>query len=194
MGVIGTAVGIALPTPGVTAGPQWASDLNTFLTEVKTRLESLINSSSITLTTGDVIHGSRTINLAAAAGQSGGATWTKGTGASAGYWLGAAAADTVELPIPLEVNQRLTAVRITGRSVGTAWTGRLWKIDTSAGTRTQVGATLTSNILTSIEELAITGLTETVANNIHYIIEWTAGAALTRFLGAEAVYDRTVAT
>lgn len=194
MGVIGDAITQPLPTVGVTTGPTWASEIVDFLTEVQTRLEALVDSSSILLTTGDVKHVTRYLSLAAAMGMSTTATWTGGTGGTAAYWLGAGAANTVEFPIPMDRNRRITAVSMTGRSTGTAWTWRLWKIDRSASTRTQISTTQTSGTGTTIETLPITGLTETVAAGFDYVAEWTSGAVSTRCLGIEIAYDRQVAT
>jgi hypothetical protein len=194
MGVIGTAISESLPTVGTTAGPTWASDLNAFLEEVTTRLEALIDSGSILLTTGDVKHSTRYVQQGAAAGQSLTATWTPATGATAGYWLGAGAADTVEFSPPIERNRRITALRMTGRSVGTAWTFKAWLVTHSTGARAQLGTTQTSGTATSIETLNITGLTTTLASGQSIVLEWTSGAALTRCIAVTAEYDRQVAT
>lgn len=194
MSIIGQAFTADPPAVG-DAGPTWASTLLTYLAEVEERLAAMIDSTSILVTTGDVKHGTRYVHLPAALGQTGGATWTKGTGSTAGYFLGAAAGDTVEFGLPVERYRRVTAVRMTGRSTGTAWTYRLWKVDRTAGTRTQVGSTQTSGTATSIETLSVSGITETVADTpIDYIAEWTAGAASTRCLGVTVEYDRQVAT
>lgn len=193
MSIIGQAFTADPPAVG-DSGPTWASTLLTYLAEVEERLAAMLDSTSITLTTGDVIHGTRYLQQGAAAGQSLTATWTPGTGSTAGYWLGAGAANTVEFAPPLCRNQRVTALRMTGRSTGTAWTYRAWLVDVSAGTRTQLGSTQTSGVLTSIEELSITGLTTTLADNQNIVLEWTSGAASTRCLGIEVEYDRAVAT
>lgn len=194
MGVIGEAFSETLPTVSTTAGPTWASSINAALTEIMARCAALLDSTSIELTTGDVIHGTRYMHAGAAAGQSLTATWTPGTGSTAAYWLGAGASDTVEFAPAVHRNTRITAVRMTGRSVATAWTFRVWLIDTAAGTRSQLGSTQTSGTSTSIEELSVTSLTTTLANGQHIIAEWTSGAALTRCIGIEVEYDRTVAT
>lgn len=133
------------------------------------------------------------LQLGAAAGQSLTATWTPATGGVAAYWLGAGAANTVEFAIPLERSRRVTAVRMTGRSVGTAWTFRVWLIDEIAGTRAQLGATKTSGVASTREELAVTGLTTTLADGQHVVAEWTSGAALTRCYAVELEYDRKMA-
>lgn len=192
MGVLGQA--FAQPLPAVT-DPNWGPTVNAALNELIARCSTQIDSSSVTVTTGDVKHGTRTTHLGAAAAQSGGATWTKGVGSSSSYWLGAAAADTVEWTLPMCRNERLLAVRVSGRSVATAWTARVWLQDHSAGTRTQLGTTATSGALTSIEELAIPGgVSVTLADNQDIVVEWTAGAALTRALAIEFDFDRQVAT
>lgn len=192
MGVLGQAISQPVPNVG---DANWGATLNALLIELIARCSTLIDSTSILITTGDVKHGTRTGQLGAAAAQSGGATWTKGTGSTASYWLGAAAADTVEWTLPMCKNERLTAVRVSGRSVGTAWTARVWLQDHSAGTRSQLGTTLTSGVLTSIEELPIPALTPTtLADNQDIVVEWTAGAALTRALAIEFDVDRQVAT
>lgn len=193
MSIIGQAFTADPPAVG-DSGPTWASTLLTYLAEVEERLAAMLDSTSITLTTGDVIHGTRYLQQGAADGQSLTATWTPGTGATAGYWLGAGAANTVEFTPPLCRYQRVTALRMTGRSTGTAWTFRAWLVDASAGTRTQLGSTQTSGTATSIEELSVTGLTTTLADNQNIVLEWTSGAASTRCLGIEVVYDRAVAT
>lgn len=192
-GVVGDSFTQTVPTPGVTVGPTWASNINDVLTELITRVSADIDSASINITTGDVRHSTRNKQFGAAFCHSGTATWTPGTGATGAYWLGGGAANTVECAFEMDRNQRITAVRMTGRSVATAWTFRLWRIDHSAGTRTQLGATQTSGTATSIEELSITGLTETVDDNENIVAEWTSGAASTRMLAVEISYDRTTA-
>lgn len=192
MGVLGQA--FTQPLPAVN-DPSWGTTLNAALTEVIARVSTLIDSTSIAVTTADVKHGTRTLPLAAADGQSGGATWTKGTGSTAAYWLAVAATDTVEWRPPICRNERVTQVRVSGRSVATPWTARLWLVDITSGSRTQVGTTLTSGTTTSIEVLAVPGLTPvTLAANQHLVLEWTAGAALTRGIGLEVDFDRQVAT
>lgn len=193
-GVVGDSISESLPTVGVTTGPTWATQINAFLTEVRARLEADIDSGSITLTTGDVVHASRNVQMGAAACHSATATWTPGTGSTGAYWLGGGAANTVECAVPLERFQRVTAVRMTGRSTATAWTFRAWLVDTATGTRTQLGSTQTSGTATSIEELSVTGLTTTLADGQHIVLEWTSGAASTRMIAVEVTYDRTVAT
>jgi hypothetical protein len=193
---IGDALTESMPTVGVTAGPTWASDINAWAAEVEAAIEAMIDSDSITLTTGDVIHSTRRVLMGAGAGQgSSGATWTPPTGSTAGYYLATGAADTVEFHPRLEANQRITACRITGRCAGvTAWTAKAWLVDSAAGTRTQLGTTQTSGTAAAIEEMSITSLTTTLADGQYIELEWTSGAANNRCLAAEVQYDRTVAT
>lgn len=193
MGVLGQAFTPPLPAVG---DPNWGTTINAALIELIARVSTLIDASSIALSTADVIHGIRTEQIGAAAGQSGGATWTKGTGATGGYWLGAAAADTVEYPIRMAKNERVRALRVSGRSTGTAWTARLWVVDITTLARTQVGTTITSGVATSIEVLSMAGLGTGVvlAANQSLVVEWTAGAAASRSIGYEVDFDRAVAT
>lgn len=194
MGNIGDPFAPAQPTIGE-AGPAWASDNNAVAAELIARVIQKIDSGSISLTAAEFPHAARTIQVAAADGQSGGATWTKGTGTASGRWTGAAAADTVEVTLRLERNQRLRAVRVAGKSTATAWSARVWAVDATTGIRSQVGTTLISGVLTSFEFLPIPnwpGTPPTVAANIHYVLEFTAGAAGTLFIGAEYDYDRQV--
>lgn len=197
MGVLGQAFAYVTsvlndPTPG------WVNNVNNILNELITRCSTLIDSASIALTTGDLIHGTRTIQVAAAIGQPSGATWVKGAGAAAGYFQGAAATDTVEVALKIHRYQQVTGVRVSGRSTTTAWTARVWLVDNSAGgggSRTQLGSTLTSGTATSVEQLAIPSFPATqLAAGQAIVVEWTAGAASTRFLGMEVDYKRVVNT
>lgn len=194
MGILGQAISQVLPNI-LDAGTGWATAVNAYATELGQRCSTLIDSASILLTTGGFPHATVTIQAGAADGQGSGTTWTKGTGGTAGYHLGVGATDTVEWAIKLTRFQRLKAVRISGRSVGTAWTGRVWLVDHSAGTRTQLGSTLTSAALTTIEVLPVAGISPTqLAANQHIVVEWTSGAAATRALACEVDFDRVVAT
>lgn len=192
MGVLGQP--FSQPLPAVN-DPSWGTTLNAALIEIIARVSTLIDSPSIAVTTGDVKHGTRTMQLGAAAAQSGGATWTKGTGSTSSYWLGVLAGDTVEWTLPLCKNERLSAVRVSGRSTGVAWNARVWLQDHTTLSRTQLGTTLISGVTTSIEEIVIpTFSATTLAANQDIVVEWTAMAAGTRAIAIEFDADRQVAT
>lgn len=99
------------------------------------------------------------------------------------------------LAIPLRVGDRITRVDVQGRHIGASGTfsALLWKVDKNNGTTTQVGSTATSaSGSTADEEISISGLTETVAADDCYFVEWkaTAAAIPQRFYGASITYDR----
>jgi hypothetical protein len=198
MGKIGDPFTQPQPTL-LEAGPAWASDNNGVTTELIARVAVPVDGPSIVLTQGEFPHATRTNTVAAADGQGSGTTWTKGAGATAGYHLAVGATDTVEYGSRLQTFQRLRNVFVTGRSVATAWTARLWLIDqnSAGGTRTQVGTTLTSAALTSVERLAIPGMPALgvqLAAGQSLVLEWTSGAAATRSMGCEFAFDRAVGT
>ena len=144
MAGFGSAPTSPLPTVGVTIGPSWASQLNTALLELQTIVTPRLGNAQIDLgTDADVKHGTRTVYYHAGAGQPTGTSAF--TGGSSMYWQGAAAGDTVVVPLEQAINERITAVSVYGRANGaTAWTWKLYSVNLLSGVVTQVGSTQTS--------------------------------------------------
>lgn len=192
MGKIGDPFIPPLPLIGED-GPAWASDNNAVEAEAISRLSTLIDGTSISLTQAEFPHGLRPLVYPAAAGQGSGTTWTKGTGTAAGYHLAAGAADTVEWGIAIGLNQRLRQAWVTGRSTATSWVARVWLIDANsgAGVRSQIGS-VTSAGLTSVERLLITPVLFQLTAGQSIVVEWTSGSAAARAIQCECYYDRLV--
>lgn len=99
------------------------------------------------------------------------------------------------LPVALAVGDRIKRVDVQGRHVGAAGTfdATLWKVNKATGAIAKVGATATSaSGATADQEISISGLTETVAADTAYWIEWIANTAANdqRCYGASVTYDR----
>lgn len=191
-GPIGTPMVTPLPVAGVTAGPAWASMLLARFVEVQAYLEAKLTNASLNLSAdADVLHGPRTVEYGAALAHPVGATFQAG---ALQYMLAAGAADTVTQAFPRAVNDRITAVSVTGRANGvTAWSWKLFSVNMSTGVVTQVGTTQTSAITAAISTLPITLLTSTIGASTYLVAEWTSGAAANRYLGSELIFDKVVA-
>lgn len=188
-GPIGTAMTSPLPTVLVDTDAAGTSAFITFLAEVKQYLEAKVGNTSFTIADADVKHGTRTVYYHAGVGvPTAGSAFTAGTSM---FWQGAAAGDTVVVPLKQAINERVTAVSVYGRSAGvTAWTWKLWQQNLSTGTVTQIGSTQTSGTAAFIEKKSITGLTTTIASDIVIVAEWTAGANGNRVYGVEVQFDK----
>lgn len=186
------------PIPTINeAGPAWGNDANAVFNEVISRLTQTIDSPSIALTTGDVKHATRTRLLGAASAMGPSADWNAASAGNSAFWAGAGATDSVEWVPPIEANQRLTAVRVTGRVAGvaTAWSFKVWLNTPSAGTRAQLGTTQTSaTTINTISQLTLSGINTTLAAGQYISVEWISGAASNRAIHMEYDYDRQVAT
>lgn len=189
MAGFGSAPVSPLPVVGVDVGPAWASALNTAIAELQAIVTPKLGNTQLNVTDADIKHGTRTFQIAAAAGVGVGAAFNAGL---LQYWQGAAAGDTVTFSIsPIAVNDRVTAVYVYGRANGvTAWSWKLYTLNMTTGVVTQVGATQTSLTPANIQALPITGLTQTLALDTVLIAEWTAGAAGNRCLGGAVQFDK----
>jgi hypothetical protein len=182
----GVAFVQALPTPGVTASPQFESDLIAWCQEAEAKLEQKVVNSDTAFTGAGPTHGEKTIGLSASKGAPLGATWD----AANQYFNSAAGADTVTIGLDLEVGQRIKAVSLHGRANGTnAWTLDLLSIAAGTGAVTNLG-TVTSATPAAIEKKSIGSLSVTVAADIAYVLRWTAGGAGNRCIRGEVVVDR----
>lgn len=189
VGVVGQPTTSPLPTPGVTVGPTWASQLNDALTELQQIIAQKLGNASLNITDADVKHGTRTVYYHAAAGVPvGTSAFTAGTSM---FWQGAAAGDTVTVPIEQAINERITAVAVYGRANGaTAWSWKLYSQNLSTGVVTQIGSTQTSAITAAISKLPIAALTQTITSDVVFVAEWTAGASGNRVYGVEVQFDK----
>lgn len=198
MGNIGQAFTPTLPSVD---DLDWGPTVNAVVTELIDRVDHVLDSDSIALTTGDVKHGTRIRHLGPASAKgSSGATWTPASGGASSYWAGTGASDVVEWDLDLDRGERLTAVRVTGRANGTtAWSCKAWLNTTSTGARTQLGDTVSSATAAAIEEKNITsssttwilaGTTVTLADGQFVSVEWISGASGNRALALEYDSDR----
>lgn len=97
---------------------------------------------------------------------------------------------TFHIPLPLQLGQRLTAVRayVDDQAAG-SMTSRLLKVDKSTGTWATVGASDTSPNFATIDQLATGAINELVATTHTYVYEVVAPAAGQYFRHLE--YDVT---
>lgn len=185
---IGTAT--TSPLPAIfDVGPGWASAVNAALLELQQIVALKLGNASLNVTDADVKHGTRTAYYHASAGTPTGTSAF--TGATSMFWQGAAAGDTVVIPIEQAINERVTAVSVYGRSAGvTAWTWKLWSVNLLTGSVSQISTTQTSGTAAAIEKKSITGLTQTIGSDTVIVAEWIAGASGNRVYGVEVQFDK----
>lgn len=191
---IGTAMTTVLPTVGVDTDADGQAAVLDRLTECQEYLEARLGNDSLALGTDpDVFHGTRVQNIPGSAGLATVGSLTAPAIATP-YWVASGGTDEVCFPICLDVHQRIKAVSMYGRANGaTAWTFKLWKIDMSVGSATQIGSTQTSAITLAISNLSVGSLTETIASGVYYVAVFTAGASGNRTYGCTVSYDRVQA-
>lgn len=193
MAGFGSAPTSVLPTPGVTAGPSWASALNTAIAELQSIVTPKIGNTQIDLgTDADVKHGSRTVRIGAAAGQltNGAATIPTGLG---DYWQGAGAGDTVCWALPLADNDRLLEVSVYGEvAVASAWSWGLWQWDPIAATfvRFPGGGDVSSTTSPGRSKVTATALNLTQTSPTYFQVRWVSGAANNKARAVEYKFDK----
>jgi hypothetical protein len=183
----GTAFVSPLPTPGVTASPTFETQLIAWCQEAQGKLAQKISNGDVSLlTAGDVSHTNRIWELSPADGALIGATWDPVNL----YVVAVGAADTVTIPIAVQVGERILVAKMYGRNSGTAWNFRIMKIDKTSGTVTTVAGPTSSGVAAGTIEPISFALTETILDNFAYVAKWTSGLALNRCLGLRIEVDR----
>jgi hypothetical protein len=112
-----------------------------------------------------------------------------GNGAVTYWWTsGGTAYYLASLRVP--VGSRITRVRaFTQSAAGSACELELYRYST-AGVRTQIGATITGALGLGPATLDLTGLNETVAANVSYAMEVEVGGTDERLYMAEYTYEK----
>ncbi len=148
------------------------------------------------LNVGEVLHGTRTVTIGAAAAETEATGWTLNPGlpgVAPVQWEAPGAVRSLMIPINLRVGDRLTTARVNiVDAVGHAVTMKVVKTDV-AGTCTQIGTTQTSTATAAAGEVVelTPAVTETIVTGTSYHIQViSTTSAAQRFRGAEVVYDR----
>ncbi len=188
----GTAFVSPLPSPGITPGPDWATQLNAWATEAEGKLEGKITPTDIDISSvGALKHGDLPIPIPASAMQVGIGTFTAPS-ATAQYWVSGSGTDRLSIPLFVPVGCRLKSVIVWGRNGGTAWSIDLRKTIASTGVGSSLGTAASGSVAGTDENRAIGPITETVVSGASYAIAWLAGAGGARVYHAEVTYDRVV--
>lgn len=193
MAGFGTAPTSPLPVVGSTIGPNWASQVNVAIAEVQGIVTPKIGPAQIDLgTNGELLHGPRNLNLSFAAGVPVGApTWA---GSTVMGWTSTAGTDKVDLALPLNVNDRILAVSVYGQGNGVVgWQINIYRVDMASGNATLVFGN-TAGISGTVAVLNIGGLTETVAANKAYVLEWSANTGVGQKVFAAIIQYDKIAT
>lgn len=109
--------------------------------------------------------------------------------ATPAYWTNAGAIFQMLMPIDAFVGQRITSVTARIKDTGSTVSFAVYKLSLVDGTRTQLGSTQTSAGTTTDQALAVTGLTEAVADDTAYYAVITAPTN-GRIYGGKYVADR----
>lgn len=185
---LGIAYVAVLPTPGVTASPQFESDLIAWCQETEDKLTAHVAAADIDVgTSGDLTkHGNRAFELAAAeAALTDGAAYDSTDDvvlASGGGQIGV-------FGLRVQPGQRLKVVTVYGQNHGSAWSLVVNKKSKVTGAVTQLGSVSSGTVSGTIEPKTLT-FTDVALDNYCYFARWTSGANTDKCYGCRYEVDR----
>lgn len=186
----GSAPTAPLPVVGVTAGPTWASQINTAIAELQTIVTPKLGNAQLDLgTDAELKHGTRTVRLGPVL-----AVATVGTPVITAIfgdaWTAAGAADRLVWSIPLADNDRILSVSVYGTvAVATAWTIELQQWSALTGGFVSI-ATASSTTSVGISKVTLSFSATSVVSPFYYQVRWVAGAVNNKVSAVEVAFDK----
>ena len=180
---------LPVPTPQVTPGPQWASQINACITELQQVVSTPITNSRMGITDADVKHGTRIVRLGIVAGRiiTGGATIGGGNN---NWFLAATSSDVVAYEPQLAENDRLLEVTaFTETAVG----GQSALITLSQLNIATGAASVLANtsVIVGVGTLAIT-ISQIVTSvpDMVFRVTWLSNQANNKLFGMRYKFDK----